>query len=1438
MKNPAQHALIVLEDFLAFLRTHGFEAGVDTHLKVTRLLEQIEPGISAERLKTYLAPLLVHNREQQQDFYRLYDQFFARYEQPAPTSLPADVVSPPVEPVSVPRRLRYLSRRRYYLIVQLLLVLGLGYLGTRAVDCYRQTRSLPGTYFCAFGITPPPLAHADLPQPQPDSLVGPVPVTPPPPLTDSQALARMLPLLPSGPLAEDISDLQATMLQQYSPLLKILLIFFVLTGFLFYEMYLNFRRRWFLMRERSRYPPYFWTIRSRAPAPPIEPDPEFYQAGQNLRMREPAASRDLDLDTSVDKTVQAGGYPQVAFQQRTRPPEYLVLIEQRSPRDHLARFYDHLIEQLRQQDLYIERYFYGQDPRLCWQERYQTEVHLEELHRRFPDHRLVIVGDAAAFFDPIHDELCSWTALLGKWAQVAVLSPENPLNWGRRELTLSSRLLFLPATIPALGRMPDLLTQEQRPPLRYWVEQNQYPPLPDWEGQDPAGALKAYFDTHHEGQLPVYERFSGRDLFMWLCSCAIYPELSWDLTLALGQALAARHGQPLTQPEQLYQLFCLPWFREGEMPAALRAVLIRELPRAEEQAARRVIVRILKENPPPAGSFAETEHALLLAAQEAQLYADLGHNIRLVRRAQDFSLNHEIQDFTVAEYLRSLPKAVMRFSLPDALNRLLFRQGISALGLRTGVRAALVVILMAVVSATFDSAWLDHLATFEEQTYFLRDEMARMRYHTYVGNAYLAEQRYPEAEDNYQRALLHRQAAGAEPYLKPAFNLAVLRWEEGEALEARDEFARLGDQAGEWLRQDSNLVMRQDLARLQAQASYNEGVIYYRGQETEAAEEAFRDAVKRDSLALDARYAEAVVLLHKALESQGANQLNRLTLAANKLEDLQRLDTGYLAAREGLPALLDSVYGVAPDRRLRLRYRDLLRNLGQVPPNLPAPVVDLADSVAFHPRLEYLSDFVEGLALVRAEGKYGFVDAQQQVRALRYEDARPYAGGLAAVRINGRWGYVNARQEVVIPCMYDQADDFHQGWASVKRGGGWGMIDRAGKVQLPFRYDRPVRFEPARQVPAGYEPLAAVSEGGRYYYIDREGNAAFGQDRYQLAANFEGAYARVKRWDEIYHIDRRGACVPASVPGGKCPTEKWESRLVQVLQAHEADIDAVTFSPDGRYLVTAGADQRAVVWRPDGLARQATLDHGGRVRALAVSPDSRLLASVAADGKLRVWRAPAGTLLRTHEEARGDLWAVAFSPDQAWLAAAGAEGTIWVYRVDDGQLVARLRGHRATVTSLAFVPGTRTLVSGSEDGSLRLWDVAKSRATQLDLSTGILSLACSPDGAYLAVGTRAGQALVYDLRDPVPALALNLDQHRNWVSFTGFSAAGRYLFTCSYDQHVRVWNLAGDLVLDIRQPGTVRAATFSPDGQYLVTAAWGRGDEAAELIRFFRIERY
>ena len=101
-------------------------------------------------------------------------------------------------------------------------------------------------------------------------------------------------------------------------------------------------------------------------------------------------------------------------------------------------------------------------------------------------------------------------------------------------------------------------------------------------------------------------------------------------------------------------------------------------------------------------------------------------------------------------------------------------------------------------------------------------------------------------------------------------------------------------------------------------------------------------------------------------------------------------------------------------------------------------------------------EFSEGLAGVRKDGKFAFINKEARVvlggsdhGGFFFEAISSFSEGLSNIKLAGVWGFIDKTGKTVIPFEFEDAYGFSGGLARVQKNGKWGLINRQGKMVLP-----------------------------------------------------------------------------------------------------------------------------------------------------------------------------------------------------------------------------------------------------------------------------------------------------------------------------------------------------------------------------------------------------
>lgn len=292
---------------------------------------------------------------------------------------------------------------------------------------------------------------------------------------------------------------------------------------------------------------------------------------------------------------------------------------------------------------------------------------------------------------------------------------------------------------------------------------------------------------------------------------------------------------------------------------------------------------------------------------------------------------------------------------------------------------------------------------------------------------------------------------------------------------------------------------------------------------------------------------------------------------------------------------------------------------------------------------------------------------------------------------------------------------------------------------------------------------------------------------------------------------------------------------------HKASIAVASFSPDGKRVVTGGADGTVQIWDSrSGDRLYPALEHfGSEVEAITFAPTGHRFAIVSKDHLVRVWDSSTGALIGRPLVHNGNVLSIAFRDSQLTLVTACSDGMLRIWDVSKGTLIgspwepAFLTNAGADLsfeTRVQLSPnGTLIMVVKDEDPSFKIgnhtvaiWDIDSRRQLGREIKDQhqVYSAFFDNSGTRVVI---AGDGFM-QVWDPVtgePLSPLFTPPPKASAIDGEFSPDGLLVTTRLNNSTAAIWNVhSGECVTSrLSHSGDVWSPQFSRDGRRVVTAS-------------------
>ena len=244
-----------------------------------------------------------------------------------------------------------------------------------------------------------------------------------------------------------------------------------------------------------------------------------------------------------------------------------------------------------------------------------------------------------------------------------------------------------------------------------------------------------------------------------------------------------------------------------------------------------------------------------------------------------------------------------------------------------------------------------------------------------------------------------------------------------------------------------------------------------------------------------------------------------------------------------------------------------------------------------------------------------------------------------------------------------------------------------------------------------------------------------------------------------------------------------------ILSAHTEEINTLTFSSDGKSLVSGSDDETVKLWdtQTGGVVRTFS-GHTGLVQSVSISADHAKIASGSNDKTVRLWDVQTGECHQIIEQ-QGFVTYVSFSLINLQHLISIYDNKVWQWDTKGHQIKPPHDG-----SYIAFSSDGAQFVS-CHDAAVKVQNSSSGvTVAEFHVASSKTRHCCfSPDGRLIAAAVRS-IAYVWDITSSEPHLIETFVGHTDNITSLMFSSPSS-LISASYDKSIKFWQIsAPDLV--------------------------------------------
>jgi WD40 repeat protein len=259
--------------------------------------------------------------------------------------------------------------------------------------------------------------------------------------------------------------------------------------------------------------------------------------------------------------------------------------------------------------------------------------------------------------------------------------------------------------------------------------------------------------------------------------------------------------------------------------------------------------------------------------------------------------------------------------------------------------------------------------------------------------------------------------------------------------------------------------------------------------------------------------------------------------------------------------------------------------------------------------------------------------------------------------------------------------------------------------------------QPELNLARGWITSALFSHDGKYLLTGSPGGAQLwetetGKELRRFQGHFERVHFAIFSPDEKQVLTGAGGEWDMGVIPKDCTARLFDVGTAVEIECfrHGGRVQTGAFSPDGKSILTAGRDSRAVLWHMATGERQRVFSLSGLQclpGAVGFNADAtRIVGLLSANGQAAVWDSKTGKELIRIDGGELLFGCARFNPSGKLILTACHDFTARTWDAQSGAAVRGFRGHESHIHDAAFSADGSKIITASADRTVKIWDTS------------------------------------------------------------------------------------------------------------------------------------